>query len=139
MLTLDAMAVGLIAPMVALAVSIFTILVTTRLAIDKERRQLIWAKELDQFFALEELSGQLVEELAGPGTLDQASVGPMMAELRRAVGRFTRYGKVCQATRQLQNTVDRMLQPRIAGAVDFAHATGADAVLDFKPARHRTG
>lgn len=100
--------VTLIASILALVGSLLTILVGTRLALLKERRQLLWSKELDRFLALEELAGQLVEELASYRTLDRSNVGPRLEELQQAAGRFARYDDVRRATLQLQNTLGRM-------------------------------
>ena len=49
--------VTLIASILALVGSLLTILVGTRLTLLKERRQLLWSKELERFLALEELAG----------------------------------------------------------------------------------
>jgi hypothetical protein len=100
--------VTLIASIIALAGSLLTILVGTRLTLLKERRQLLWSKELERFFALEERAGQLVEELASHRTLAQSIVGPKLEEYRQAVGRFARYDDVRRAILQLQNTLERM-------------------------------
>jgi hypothetical protein len=100
--------VTLVASIIAFVGSLLTILVGTRLALLKERRHLLWSKELDRLLALEELAGQLVEELAGYRTLDQSNVGPRLEELRQSAGRFARYDDVRRATLQLQNTLERM-------------------------------
>jgi len=100
--------VTLIAPIIALVVSLITILWGTRLALFKERRQLLWSKELERFFASEERAGQLVEELASHRSLDQSIVGPRLEEYRQDAGRFARYDDVRRAILQLQNTLERM-------------------------------
>jgi len=100
--------VTLIASILALVGSLLTILMGTRLALLKERRQLLWSKELERFLALEEFAGQLVEELASYRTLDRSNVGPRLEELQQAAGRFARYDDVRRATLQLQNTLERM-------------------------------
>jgi len=51
--------ITLIASIIALVGSLLTILLGTRLALLKERRQLLWSKELERFFALEEHSVSL--------------------------------------------------------------------------------
>jgi len=100
--------ITLIASIIALVGSLLTILLGTRLALLKERRQLLWSKELERFFALEEHSGQLVEELASHRALAQSIVGPRLEEYRQNPGRFARYDDVRRAILQLQNTLDRM-------------------------------
>jgi hypothetical protein len=82
--------------------------VGTSLALNKERRQLLWSKELERFLALEELAGQLVEELAGYRTLEPSDIAPRLKEFEQAAGRFARYDGVRRAVLQLHNTLGRM-------------------------------
>jgi len=104
--------VTLTASILALAGSLLTILVGTRLALLKERRQLLWSKELERFLALEELAGQLVEDLASYRTVDRSRLGPKLEELQQSAGRFSRYDEVRRAVLQLQNTLERMFAAR---------------------------
>jgi hypothetical protein len=80
----------------------------TRLALRKERRQLLWSKLLDRFFALEEQAGQLVEELSSYRSLDQTKVASSLEEFRQTAGRFARYDSVRRAILDLQNNLERM-------------------------------
>lgn len=102
--------VTLAAAGIALLGSILSLFISTRLALQKERRQLLWAKELDRFFELEELAGDLVEELSGYRSIpkDPTPLTQKFAVLDEAAGRFGRYPKVRQAIRDLHNTLDRM-------------------------------
>jgi hypothetical protein len=100
--------VTLIASILALVGSLLTILLGTRLTLLKERRQLLWSKELERFLALEELAGRLVEELASHRSLDGSIIKPLLEEYRQAAGRFARYEDVRRAILQLQNALERM-------------------------------
>ena len=100
--------VTLVASILALVGSLLTILVGTRLTLVKERRQLLWSKELERFLALEELAGQLTEELASYRVLDLSNIVSRLEEYRQAAGRFARYEAVRRAILTLQNTLDRM-------------------------------
>jgi hypothetical protein len=102
--------VTLAAAGIALLGSILSLFISTRLAIQKERRQRLWAKELDRFFELEELAGDLVEELRGyrPIPEDRTTLTQRFAVLEQAAGRFSRYPEVRQAIRDLHNTLGRM-------------------------------
>jgi hypothetical protein len=102
--------ITLAAALIALFGSLLSLYISTRLAIQKERRQLLWSKELDRVFALEELAGDLVEELGSyrPIPEDPSGLGSKLAELERAAGRFARYPGVRQAIRELNNTLGRM-------------------------------
>jgi len=102
--------ITLVAALIALLGSILSLFISTRLAIRKERRQLLWNKELDRFFALEELAGDLVEELGSyrPIPDDLSEFESKFEALARAAGRFSRYPEVRQAIRDLHNTLGRM-------------------------------
>jgi hypothetical protein len=92
--------VTLIASIIALVGSLLTILLGTRLALLKERRQLLWSRELERFFALEERAGQLVEELASYRALDQSTIGPGLEEYRQAAD-MTMYAEPSYSFRTL--------------------------------------
>ncbi|MBI2488064.1 MAG: hypothetical protein HYW01_14195 [Deltaproteobacteria bacterium] len=102
--------VTLTAAVIALLGSVLSLFISTRLAIQKERRQLLWAKELDRFFELEELAGDLVEELGSyrPVPDDRTPLTQRFEALEQAAGRFGRYPEVRQAIRDLHNTLGCM-------------------------------
>lgn len=102
--------VTLVAAVIALLGSILSLYISTRLAVQKERRQLLWSKELDRFFELEQLAGELVEELGSyrPIPEDRTSLERRFQVLELAAGRFGRYPGVRQAIRDLHNTLGRM-------------------------------
>ena len=87
------------------------------------------AKESDRFIALEELAGQLVEELSSYRPLDQEFLAPLFEEFRRAPGKFVRYPEVRKAALDLQNVLHRMFaakrdhedgQPELRDELDAA-------------------
>ena len=102
--------VTLAAAIIALAGSLLSLFISTRLAIRKERRQLLWSKELDRFMDLEELAGELVEYMGSyrpiPG--DRTELAGRLDALERSAGQFARYPGVRQAIRDLHNTLNRM-------------------------------
>jgi hypothetical protein len=75
--------ITLIAASLSFAGSIIVVLLGTTLALRKERRQLRWSKELDRFFALEELAGVLTSELSGYRVQQLESLAPKLEELNR--------------------------------------------------------
>lgn len=97
------------ASIIALIGSVVSLFISTRLAILKDRRQLLWSKELDRFFQLEELVGELVENLGDyrPIPEDRSELSHKFKDLERAAGRFARYPEVQQAIRDLHNTLGR--------------------------------
>ena len=94
----------------ALLGSILSLYVSTRLALRKERRQLLWSKELDRLLELEELAGDLVEEVGSHHRIpeDTSGLAQRFEALERAAGRFGRYPEVRQACRDLHNVLGRM-------------------------------
>ncbi len=53
----------LLGGLIALATSVATQVVVSRLTASRERALAVWRKEVDRFFELEELAGQLVERI----------------------------------------------------------------------------
>ena len=108
--------VTLIAALIALAGSILSLFISTRLAVAKERRQLLWSKELDRFFLLEELAGELVEFLGSyrPIPDDRTELTKKFDSLGNAAGRFSRYPEVRQSIRDLDNVLKRLFADKCA-------------------------
>lgn len=86
-------------------------------------------KEADRFIALEELAGQLVEELSSYRSLDRTVLVPWFDEFRRAPGKFVRYPEVCAKARHLQHVLNLMFaakrdhedgQPELRAELDVA-------------------
>jgi hypothetical protein len=88
--------VTLVAAILALAGSILSLFIGTGLAIRKERRQLLWSKELDRFFDLEELAGELVEFMGSYRAIpdNRNELTEKLESLEQAAGRFARYPEV---------------------------------------------
>ena len=86
----------------------------------KERRQLLWTRELDRFLQLEELAGSLIEDAGSyrPVPDDWSGLHEKLTQLEHAAGRFCRYVEVRQAIRDLHNTVGRMLTVKRNGEDD---------------------
>lgn len=112
--------ITLVAALIALLGSVLSLFISTRLAVQKERRQLLWSKELDRFFALEELSGELVELMGSYKAVpeDTTSLTERLDSLERAAGRFGRYPDVRQAIRDLHNNLGRLLAANRASEDD---------------------
>ena len=102
--------VTLAAAVIALLGSVLSLLISTSLAVHKERRQLLWSKELDRLFELEEMAGELVEELGSHRQFpaDPTAMMNKLWALELAAGRFGRYPDVRQAIRSLTNVLHRM-------------------------------
>lgn len=100
----------LAASAISLFGSILVLYVGSDLAIKKERRQLVWSKELDRVLALEESAGRLVEEIGSHGRIpeDRTSLSERMSALEQSAGRFGRYPKLRQSIRDLHNVLGRL-------------------------------
>lgn len=105
--------ITLAAAIIALLGSLLSLFIASRLAILKERRQLVWTKEAERILQLEELAGTLVEDLGSHRPLEQIpDVQDRLAALALAAGQFARYPTIRQATRDLHNRLGILLQER---------------------------
>ena len=102
--------VTLSAAVIALLGSILSLAISTKLAIGKERRQILWTKELERLFTLEELAGSLVQELYcySPLTGDAEILRQKLWDLQLTAGRLARYSEVRTATQDMFNTLSRL-------------------------------
>lgn len=105
---------------IATVASIVTQVVSSRLASTRERRLIVWRKEVDRFFELEQLAGDLVEELGGyqPIAEDCSNLAIRFSAFESSAGHFGRYPKVRQAIRDLHNVLGRMLYAKGGHADD---------------------
>jgi hypothetical protein len=107
--------VSILPSLIALVASAILLYVGTKVSLRKERRQLLWAKEIDRFLVLEELAGQIVEEVICRYPIE-SEISPVLAEklqaIHQATGRFARYPAVRQAIRELHHLVGRFINIR---------------------------
>ena len=90
----------------AAAVSIVNLALSTRLTEARERRKVIWERELTRFAEIEDVAGRLVEDLLRykireEGELQRAY--EKLQQIREAPGHFLRYDNVSNALRNLVN------------------------------------
>jgi len=110
----DQQTITLIAAVIAAAVSIASLLLNSRLTLDRERRLVLWRKEVDRLIDLEELAGRLVEDVGSyrhiDGTRDR--IAGQMEQLEAMAGRIARYANVRQTVRNLHNVLSRLFVDR---------------------------
>lgn len=90
----------------AAAVSLVNLAWTTRLTEKRERRKVLWERELARFSELEDIAGRLVEDLLRFNIREDAErqrAHEKLQHIREATGRFLRYDKVARALRDLEN------------------------------------
>ncbi len=90
----------------AAAVSLVNLAWTTRLTERRERRKVVWERELARFSELEDIAGRLVEDLLRFNIREAAerqSAYEKLQYIREATGRFLRYDKVARALRELEH------------------------------------
>src|SRR4051812_24216940 len=106
--------ISLAAAVIALLGSLLALYIGSDLAIKKERRQLLWSKELDRVLELEESAGILVEQVgAHRGIPDDPSLlAERMSALEQAAGRFGRYPQVRHAVLDLHNVLGRLFSAK---------------------------
>lgn len=102
--------VALLASVLALLGSLLSLYIGASLAIKKERRQLLWSKELDRFLALEESVGILVEDLGGHKSIYDREdyLLQNLFHLSNDAGKFGRYPEVRQRIRDIHNVLSRL-------------------------------
>jgi len=66
----------------------------------------------DQLRMLEQLAGQLDEELGGYQALNRSTLAPLFDEFRLAFGKLVRHPQVQTAAREFQNTAHRLFDAR---------------------------
>ena len=116
------------------AIALLGPVVTSQLALKRERRQQLWNRELDRFFELEELAGMIAERLGGyrPVEPNRDRIGSQILELEAAAGRFRRYPEVTQAIRDLCNTTGWILTEGQAESAEEETSTKQELVSRHK-------
>lgn len=95
-----------IAAGIAAVASVTTLFLNTKLSESREKRRLLWERELERFFELEEAAGRLVQDLLAFrfNDADAREVAEEKREfLHAAGGRFRRYPDVAGALGELHH------------------------------------
>jgi hypothetical protein len=90
----------------AAAVSIVNLFWSTRLTEGRERRKVVWERELNRFSELEDTAGRLVEDLLCYNIRSDeegSAAREKLQFLRAATGSFLRYRAVAEALRDLNH------------------------------------
>lgn len=98
---------AIIAASIAAMASVVTLLLNTKLTINREKRKALWDKEIDKFIELEEIAGKITEDLLSYSCRDEDDKKEYYsnaAYLRIAAGKFRRYPEVLQALRDLSHS-----------------------------------
>ena len=92
---------------VAASVSIVSLVWSTRLNEGRDRRKVLWERELSRFSELEDTAGRLVEDLLSYNIRsDQERTAALekLQVLRGATGRFLRYPSIASALRDVSQS-----------------------------------
>lgn len=98
---------AIIVACVAAAVSIVNLVWSTYLNEGRERRKVLWEKELSRFSELEDTAGRLVEDLLSfniRSDEDRSTAQEKLQILRSATGRFLRYPAIASALREVTHS-----------------------------------
>ncbi len=120
---------AIIVACVAAAVSIVTLFWSTHLNEGRERRKVLWERELNRFSELEDNAGRLVEDLLSyniRSNEERAAAQDKLQLLRAATGRFLRYPSIASALRDVAHSAGWYISQ------DMKHETKAD----FEEARN---
>lgn len=96
----------IIAATIAALASIASLILSTRLTYDKEKRRILWVKEFDKFMELEETAGILTEDLLSYNCRTDEEKNEYYKKasfIRNSAGRFMRYPGVSKAIRELSH------------------------------------
>jgi hypothetical protein len=97
--------ITLIAAVIAAITSVAGLILNSKLLINREKLMLLWQKELDRIFDLEEIAGTAVEIATTHKDSDRLTKYflPIYDKLDEASGRFGRYPELQNAIRNLLN------------------------------------
>lgn len=114
---------------VAASVSIINLVWSTRLNEGRDRRKVLWERELNRFSELEDTAGRLVEDLLSykiRSDQERSAALEKLQVLRGATGRFLRYPTIASALRDVSHSAGWYI------AQDMKHETKAE----FEEARN---
>ncbi|ACT48288.1 hypothetical protein [Methylotenera mobilis] len=114
---------------VAASVSIVSLVWSTRLNEGRDRRKVLWERELNRFSELEDTAGRLVEDLLSFNIRTEQERSEALEKLhvlRGATGRFLRYPKIAAALREINHSAGWYI------AKDMKHETKTE----FEEARN---
>lgn len=92
-------------------IAIFGVWLTSFLTLKRERHLQHWKREKERFLELEELVGELVEQIGSYSADGQEVVEPMR-KLAAAAGRFRRYKAVKQSVRDLHTCLSCLIDDK---------------------------
>jgi len=120
---------AIIVACIAASVSIINLVLSTRLNEGRDRRKVLWERELNRFSELEDTAGRLVEDLLTyniRSDQERSAALEKLAVLRGAIGRFLRYPTIASALRDISHSASWYISQ------DMKHETKAD----FEEARN---
>ncbi|HEY3433559.1 MAG TPA: hypothetical protein VGK09_13540 [Rhodocyclaceae bacterium] len=120
---------AIIVACLAAAVSIVNLTLSTRLSEGRERRKVLWERELDRFSELEDTAGRLVEDLLSyniRSDTERSAALERLQLLRGSTGRFLRYPTIAAALRDVTHSAGWYISQ------DMKHETKAE----FEEARN---
>ena len=114
---------------IAATVSKINLIWSTRLNEGRERRKVLWERELNRFSELEDTAGRLVEDMLSyniRSEQERAASWDKLQNLRAATGRFLRYPEIASALREVTHSAGWYISQ------DMKHETKTD----FEEARN---
>jgi hypothetical protein len=98
---------AIIVACVAASVSIVNLVWSTRLNEGRDRRKVLWERELNRFSELEDIAGHLVENLLSysiRSEQERSSALEKLQILQGVTGRFLRYPEIASALRDVSHS-----------------------------------
>ncbi|WP_353566729.1 hypothetical protein [Haloferula sargassicola] len=93
----------LAAAAIAALTSVISLLLNTRLTLTREKRSVLWKREVERLFEIEELAGQAQEYALDyrPTESKKERFAPMRERLELSAGRVSRYPELAKSLREL--------------------------------------
>ena len=114
---------AIIVACVAASVSIVSLVWSTRLNEGRDRRKVLWERELNRFSELEDTAGRLVEDLLSyniRSVQGRSAALEKLQVLQGATGRFLRYPSIASALRDVSHSAGWYISQ------DMEHETRAE-------------
>jgi hypothetical protein len=99
---------AIIVAILAAAISIVNLVWSTRLIESRERRKILWEREMIRFFELEDTAGKLVEALLTHNIHseeEKAEANQKIQALRVSTGSYLRYPSIAKALREVTHFI----------------------------------
>ncbi|MFZ3516628.1 hypothetical protein LC147_26520 [Vibrio harveyi] len=107
----------LIAAVIAALTSIFSLILGSSLALSREKKKLVWEKQIERITALEEQVGITQEIILRHSSAEQIRIAylEVSEDLKLQAGRFAKYPELAKSLRVFCHCCDLLLDDKLQG------------------------